>query len=223
MKKIKRKNQIIITSLAIMIAAAGYLNFAGAKLGDKNDLTNASGSNVETIGTDITDEDIYQENLNAGSDYLTQEGTETVSDIDSMDSDGEDTDVPGTAVLTNGMAATDIIAQAKITREQVRSKNRELLSEIIDNSNVASSEKQTAINAMIELTDRADKEAAVESLLAAKGFADVVVSITENSADVVVNETELTDAGRAQIEDIMKRKTGVDGSEIVITLAESKQ
>ena len=31
MKKLFRRNQIIITTLAIMIAAAGYLNYAGTR------------------------------------------------------------------------------------------------------------------------------------------------------------------------------------------------
>lgn len=35
MKKIMKKNQVIITSLAILIAVAGYLNFADVDLGLK--------------------------------------------------------------------------------------------------------------------------------------------------------------------------------------------
>ena len=31
MKKLFRRNQIIITTLAVMIAAAGYLNYAGKR------------------------------------------------------------------------------------------------------------------------------------------------------------------------------------------------
>lgn len=33
MKNIFKKNQIIITALAVMIAVAGYLNYSGSKLG----------------------------------------------------------------------------------------------------------------------------------------------------------------------------------------------
>ena len=33
MKHIFKKNQIIITALAVMIAVAGYLNYSGNKLG----------------------------------------------------------------------------------------------------------------------------------------------------------------------------------------------
>ena len=47
----------------------------------------------------------------------------------------------------------------------------------------------------------------------------MVVSITDGQADVVVNMENVDDAGRAQIEDIVKRKTGISGENIVITPA----
>ena len=44
-----------------------------------------------------------------------------------------------------------------------------------------------------------------------------MVNLTGDTADVVVSASELDDAKRAQIEDIVKRKTGVEGENIVIT------
>ena len=56
MKKLFRRNQVIITALAVMIAAAGYLNYAG-----KQEL--AAGSQVYEAGMlEISDEDILAEN-----------------------------------------------------------------------------------------------------------------------------------------------------------------
>ena len=75
---------------------------------------------------------------------------------------------------------------------------------------------------MIALTDIAEKETAAEILLDAKGFGDAVVSISDTSVDVFVYALELTDAQRAQIEDIVKRKTGVDGSKVVITAVDTE-
>ena len=39
MKNMLKKNQIMITALAIMIAVAGYLNFAGTKVTDEEIMT----------------------------------------------------------------------------------------------------------------------------------------------------------------------------------------
>ena len=77
---------------------------------------------------------------------------------------------------------------------------------------------------MVSMADIAEKEAAAELLLEAKGFENVIVNLTGETADVVVPETDLTDAKRAQIEDIVKRKTGIAPENIVITpLNESEE
>ena len=196
MKRLFKKNQIIITTLAIMIAVAGYLNYSGRIFGEsgKAEATNGELANQELL--DITSEDGAQE---------------TAGDIESQDQ----------AVLTNG-DVTGVVAEAKVTREQVRAKNKETLLEIIDNTNLSDEQKQDAINQMIAMTELAEKEAAVETMLASKGFSDTVVSLTAETADVVVNSAELTDANRAQIEDIITRKAEIAPENIVITPIYSK-
>ena len=54
-------------------------------------------------------------------------------------------------------------------------------------------------------------------LLEAKGFQNVVVSINDNNVDVVLDMGDVTDAKRAQVEDIVKRKTNMAAENIVIT------
>ena len=68
-----------------------------------------------------------------------------------------------------------------------------------------------------ESRQSAEKEAAAEVLLQAKGFSEAVVSINGDAVDVVVNAAELTDVQRAQIEDIVKRKTDIAAENIVIS------
>ena len=202
MKKIFKKNQIIIAALAVMIAAAGYLNYSGRifPAGNDTEEPNADLSNQELL--DISEEDV----------------TASTEDIESQDSevqeDGSVEGTPGEAVLTSGEASS-VVAEAKVTREQVRAQNKESLMEIIDNENL--SEKQDAVNQMVAMTDYAEKEAAAETLLASKGFTDAVVSMTADSADVVVGASELSEANLAQIEDIVTRKTGVAAQNVVIT------
>ena len=70
---------------------------------------------------------------------------------------------------------------------------------------------------MVEMTAIAEKEAAAEILLEAKGYKDVVVSINDGAVDVVVNATVLDDMMRAQIEDIVKRKTDIPAEHIIIS------
>ena len=218
MKNIFKKNQMIITALAIMIAVAGYLNYSGSKLSGAKLQTggDASAADEASAADDISAEDLYA-----------QTGLEELQfadgDIQSLDSDGEETaeveegEEPGEVVLASSSAGTGFAAEAKLSREQLRSKNKETLLDVINNTNISEAQKQEAVDSMVELTDIAEKEAAAEILLAAKGFEDVVVSITDGQADVVVNMENVDDAGRAQIEDIVKRKTGIAGENIVIT------
>ena len=207
MKRVFKKNQVIIAALAVMIAAAGYLNYSGRLFPDK--------AKSSEIGREVASQELLD---------ISQEDSQSASsDIKSQDGDDEaQTSTPGEAVLTGG-DATSIVSQAKITRELVRAKNKESLQEIIDNKQLTGEQKKKAVNEMVELTKIAEKEAAAETMLSAKGFTDSVVSLSEESADVVVNAKELSEANRAQIEDIVIRKTGMAAENIVITPAGSKK
>ena len=210
---IAKKNQIVIATLAVMIAAAGYMNYSGKLFPNKTKTqeTNSELANKELL--DISDEDA---SVSSG-DMKSQEG-DSGSGADSnagSTDDGSVDGTPGEAVLTNG-SVSSVVSQAKVSREQVRSKNKETLQNIIDNKNLSAEEKEKAVNQMVQMTETAEKESAAESLLAAKGFHNSVVSITDDQADVIVGASELSDANRAQIEDIVTRKTGVAAQNIVI-------
>ena len=198
LKRLFKKNQIIITALAVMIAIAGYLNYSGRLFGAKED-----GAKEASAGT------ANQELLDSSAEDL-----ETDGEIASNDSEVEGT--PGEAVLTSG-EAENTVAQAKVAREQMRSQNKETLQAIIDNANISEEEKKDAIAQMLQMTQLSEQEVAVETLMASKGFSESVVSLTADSADIVVNAAELTDANRAQIEDIVTRKTNIAPEKIVIT------
>ena len=208
MKKVIGKNQVIITSLAILIAVAGYLNFADVDLGlkDKEASTDSS-SILDEVDYDLTDETALLDENGADS-TLTGVTDQTTS-------------TPGEAVLT---AASDFAAQAKLSREQIRSQNKADLQSIINNQELGDEQKQEAVSTMVSMADLTEKESAAELLLEAKGFENVIVNLTGETADVVVPQADLSDAKRAQIEDIVKRKTGIAPENIVITpLNESEE
>ena len=208
MKKILKKNQVIITSLAVLIAVAGYLNFADVDLGLKNKEASADSSSIlEDVDYDLTDETALLDENGADS---------SLTDVQD-----QTTSTPGEAVLT---AASDLAAQAKLSREQIRSQNKADLQAIINNQDLGDDQKQEAVSTMVSMADLTEKESAAELLLEAKGFENVIVNLTGETADVVVPEADLTDAKRAQIEDIVKRKTGIAPENIVITpLNESEE
>ncbi|HRN11058.1 MAG TPA: SpoIIIAH-like family protein, partial [Lachnospira eligens] len=157
MKKIK-KNHIIITALAIMIAAAGYINYAGdldniIKVKDKEKAAAVVSDNV-SIDTNVAD-----------------------------DIDTDFTDEPGTVILTSAGVKSEAVAAAKLNREQVRASSIENLKNIADDAGIADDAKKSAIDQLAKLEDNADKETAIELLLSAKGFDSSVVTVSDTNAD----------------------------------------
>lgn len=196
MKKIK-KNQVIITALAIMIAVAGYINYTGnlSDIISVKDTKDASSAGV------VIDE-------NTG-------------EIVNNDAEPDDNSLmePGSVMLTSGSSVSDsIISEAKLNREQLRAKNKEMLMEIVNNESLDEAAKQAAVNKLADISDTSQKEIAAELLLEAKGFSNAVVSVTDGNVDVVINSTKLDDTLRAQVEDIVKRKTGVSADKITINI-----
>lgn len=235
MKNMIKKNQMMITALAIMIAVAGYLNFAGTKVTDEDimsvngtiatdDMGNPALDNEDYAAfTDLSDEDIEQ----ASGDINSLDLDVTMSENGGVDEELEEAlaeeqmeEVPGEAVFTSAGTISEL-SGAKLQKEQTRAQNKETLLEIINNANISETQKQEAVNSMISMTDVAEKETAAEILLEAKGFEDAIVSIDGDSVDVVVNTTELTEAQRAQIEDIVIRKTGVSAESVIISTVTS--
>ena len=192
MKKIK-KNHIIITALAIMIAAAGYINYAGdldniIKVKDKEKAAAVVSDNV-SIDTNVAD-----------------------------DIDTDFTDEPGTVILTSAGIKSEAVAAARLNREQIRASSLENLQSIVNDTNMTEDAKKSAVDELAKLEDSADKETAIELLLSAKGFDSSVVTVSDTNVDAVINVSELSDTDKAQIEDIIKRKTGFAADKITINI-----
>lgn len=196
MKKGSHKNQIIITTLALLLAVVGYISYD-----NRDTFMNAKdvlSTEIEAVNgeadTQVSDEvaletDSTEEILNAGETVLTSVSTES----------------------------EECVAQVKLGREQVRSKNKEALQKIIDDAGVSEEEKKSAVDAMVKLTENAQMEEDAQMMLEAKGFKNAVVSLSDDCCDVIVGKDDVTDEKRAQIEDIIKRKTNIGASNIVIS------
>ena len=216
MKKVFKRNQIIISALALMIAVAGYVSFTGSNGADDKVAAEAD-ANVMEESFEISDEDEIAEAdiFTDTEDNSTETGVPTEAGAENA-AEGS-IENPGEAVMTGAGTGLEYAAQMKLNREQIRSKNKETLLEIINNAGIDETQKQAAVDQMVTMTDIAEREAAAEMLLEAKGFTEVVVSITDDTADVVLDMGEVTDAKRAQIEDIVKRKTNIEAANIIIT------
>lgn len=241
-----KRNQIIVTALVAMIAIAGYLNYtdrnkmddAGIVYNEELDVTSVipdDASTMETMETLDSSEGIIGEALTNDPEALALEDSEDTSELAVIDeevietaetedvtevAEGED---PGAAVFVNSNTDTPYFAQAKLDREQARAKQREILTEILNNKTVEKDQKSKAAEEMLRLQKRIEKESATEAMIEAKGFKEVYVRINDDKVDVVVNKEKLTEQELAQIEKIVRGATGASVDKIQIIPLKSQQ
>lgn len=211
MKKILKKNQIIITALVVMVAIAGYLSMT-----ERDELTMNTGDNQAVTGGAVKEKeaaDISEEDIVLDEDESATGAAASVSSSESVSSKEN----AGEAVLVSNTVTGNYFEEAKLSREQTRAKNKETLTSLVNNKNVTNSQKDKAMKEIMKMTEISEKETATENLLSAKGFSDAVVTILSDSVDVVVNAEDLTEQQIAQIEDIVKRKTECSADKIVIS------
>lgn len=250
MKKLRKKNQLLLTVLAVMIAVAGYLTY----LPEEKETVPAMSGQEDSALMDISEEDILAENIaleqaqytggqadtqNSNSQETSGQGTnaqeaaaqngvtgetETGSFQESSQAvsqeEGE-TSAPGEAVLTWNEQVENRIAEAALNREQIRTRNEETLNTIINNKNLSEKQREDAAQNLMKMTENAKIESDIESILKSKGLAQTLVTISENGVEVLIGSDSISDAEKAQIEDTVKREADVEISDIVISLMNS--
>ena len=217
-----KRNQIIITALVVMIAAAGYLNYIDSTPAEPSEVVVNDEGDIMGI---VPDGELAAVSGDGGYDEISLIGeneNETNTSDKSAEYDNDEfsaetgNDDAGTAVFVNTSNDSSYFIQAKLDREQSRAKQKDILTEMINNDNIEQDKKSECANAMLEIQQGIEKETAAEAMIEAKGFDEVYVRIDDETVDVVVNKETLTDAEIAQIEDIIKRKTGVTADKIRI-------
>lgn len=202
MKKIFGKNQVIISALAIMIAVAGYLSITQDKAQKTANITNDGESAQNDAIYDISDEDTYNSDsyeltdtgdiiqkalaTNSPSDASTAEpvsgpaqndakekSPESTADAVKTSDISETSENVGKAVLVSSTIGAEYFDSAKLQREQTRSKNKEILMELINSTVATDAQKEQAVTEVINLTSDSEKENAAEAMLEARASENV--------------------------------------------------
>ena len=174
MKKILKKNQIIITALVVMVAIAGYLSMT-----DREELTmNGQGDHNKAAtesAADISEEDIVldedEETADAASGKAVSTSGQKVSNKENA----------GEAVLVSNTVTGNYFEEAKLSREQTRAKNKETLTNLVNNKGFSEA-VVTILSDSVDVVVNADD--LTESQIAQ--IEDIVKRKTECSADKIV-------------------------------------
>ena len=135
--------------------------------------------------------------------------------------DGEDAPAAAPEDETGVYTGSDYFASARLTRQQARDNAISLLQEAAEQENADTAVANEASEGIQALASFTLKEAQIENLVTAKGYADCVAFMGEDSISVVVStgERELTGEDVAKITDIAMSETGYGAAGIKIMAA----
>jgi len=236
-----KRNQIIVTALVVMIAVAGYLSYTDVRDEQVPGFAMGEDYNIQALIPDasmfdqtvmvhapavtireLTNTEVVHQNMEIALALENNlAGRQEENDEDDEDDNEQSVNQnaqPGEAMLVStNIDSGAFFVQAKLDREQSRSRQQEILMSLINNTNLDEVSRANSADAVLSIQRRIEKESSTESLIEARGFREVFVRIDENMVDVVVSKEVLSDAEIAQIEDIVKRKTGMDSAQIRIS------
>lgn len=199
-KKIMKKNQVVILALALMLMTAGYLNYTNNH--ENENLLLAGLGDAQLVSANAIDSNNIIENLQTESMPIVanQENTNQVTQETS----------------TNG-TNDDYFTRSKLERETMYSQMLETYTGILENEKISSEQKDIAENEIKNINDTKNAIMVVENLLGTKGFENVIVFVNNPSINVVIKAEELTTEQVAQVQNIVQRELKTDIENIHIT------
>ncbi len=119
-------------------------------------------------------------------------------------------------VRTVRMESVQTMSDFYTDREALREGELDRLREIMADGSTPEEIRLAAGRRELALMERADKEAAIEAVLSARGYAPLVVTVQSDSVNVLIKAESLTQQDAAVILDLVMRETGVTGGNVKI-------
>lgn len=235
--KLFKKNQIIIYVIALMLVAAGYLNYTTTN--DMNSLIQTSSREEEitemaNIGdAQLVSSNVVNENItNANEDKQntiktnnTNEDNQNTNEIGNQikESDGntknnETNSENNESITTNASnSKDDYFTNSKLERNTMYSQMLETYEKVLNSNNSLETQKQSATEEIKKINNLKNSIMICENLIQTKGFENVVVFVNDESVSVVVDTTELTKENVAQIQNIVSRELKAEVDNIHIS------
>jgi stage III sporulation protein AH len=110
----------------------------------------------------------------------------------------------------------DFFTEYRIERDKIRSERSDLLRESIKNAKSDDS-RAHAQDIVLKMITEKQKETEMENLIRARGFADSLVFIRENSVSAVIKATSLSREEVVQVADVISRISGIKVEDISIS------
>lgn len=230
MRSIFKKNQVIISVIALMLIAAGYMSYTTdinndlktavlkdaeeyAELGDAQLVSSQVANNENT--------ETQEESKNANDGNLQENGKN--ENVPSGDKNSDTTNMQETneAVDTSTQnSGSSYFTESRLEREKMYSQMLESYQKILENSQITDTQKEIAQNEVSKINKTKNAIMIAENLIKNKDFSDVVIFVNGNSVNVVVKEKTLKTEQIAQIQNIVTREIENDIENIHISCKE---
>lgn len=110
----------------------------------------------------------------------------------------------------------DFFMEYRLERDRRRAQKIELLQSVLNSPHVADDLRLEAQENLLEITNSFDQELTLETLILAKGYADVAAFVQPESITIVVRDGDFDEEEMMKIADLVTRTTGTPLSKITI-------
>ena len=209
MKQILKKNQIIISVIAIMLIAAGYMNYTS---NEKQALETAVLTDSEKYAG-IGDATLVSANVADNNDVqnITDDSTKNEDEIKSNEQNTETTENAvqneiNTSTTVTETSGNQYFAELRLERDKMYSQMLESYQKILSNSQISETQKEISENEIKKINDTRNAIMIAENLIKNKGFQDLIIFINGDSISIIVKAKELKEEQIAQIQNIISRE-----------------
>ena len=212
MKNILKKNQIIISAIAIMLIAAGYMNYTNntkdmlqtSALADSEEY--AQLGDAKLVSANVEENNQGAELTNMESNTVQETGNTNIENATNI----ETTD-------TNSTVSDEYFTESRLEREKMYSQMLESYQKILENSQVSEKQKEISQNEIKNINDTKNAIMIAENLIKNKGFEDVVIFVNGESISAIIKGKEITPEQIAQIQNIISRELSAEVDNIHIS------
>ena len=217
--KVLKRNQIIIFVIALMLMAAGYLNYTASNgfipASSSSDITSEDIKEMAGIGdATLVSGNIVEENTQesiSDTDTITQETQNIVEEVNTTENNTN-------TVTTNTEAEKDdYFASSKLGRSTMYSQMIESYQKILENATISEAQKTIASEEIKKINDTQNAIMIAENLIQTKGFEDCVILVNDKSINIIVKAEELKPKEIAQIQNIASRELKAEIEDIPIS------
>ena len=216
--KFFKKNQVIISVIALMLMAAGYLNFTNN--GSNFNKTAETGSLIDSeqmaaigdaqlVSTKPAEaNEIKDESLNVTVENIIKNEIDSNEDSNKDNNEEADNKQENNTIETNSKTVTtsEYFTESRLEREKMYSQMIETYQKILEKSGISESQKTTAQSEIKKINEQKNAIMITENLIKNKGYEDLIIFVNNTSINVIIKSKKLETEQIAQVQNIITRE-----------------